>query len=228
MKIRLFLFIFILFSLTGCRGLTDTQLEIRCNSIGLEKIPLDGSGIKSSTSVFAFSSSRVKNWTKRRDDNLKKTFEIFGVEEWSLEVNFCGEDYYLLHRPVCSDPPANIIMIRKRDMQIVQKFDAGGVVEFCAWEIQMDNVPYLVIYNGGLRRRNRSMLIMVDSSCNIVYQECLAKAFEIGYAHSDTYGTCIIVSSGTDWRPDEWGKGHNINGDWVYYLPSNKSPAANE
>ena len=221
MKIRLFLLIFILLFLQGC-GQVYVAPQVRCNSIGLKKVPLDESGIKSYTSVFTFYPAQSYEDAKK---NWDKTFEIFGQWGWSYEVNFCGQDYYLLPKYTWWGHKS-LLVIRKQDKQIVHELDFG-FIDFAAFEIKMNDVPYLVIYEDLLRSSNLSELLIVDSNFNVVYLEWLTSAFDFGYVADNTYGNCIVVKSRNRWKAveiDDWQK---INGDWVYYLPLNKSQERN-
>ena len=59
---------------------------------------------------------------------------------------------------------------------------------------------------------NSSTLLIFDDKFQIVYQDHLLGAIEIGQA-----GDKIVVKSENFWYPEEIKV--NINGDWLYFIP---------
>ena len=229
MKNLIFLLVVpILFLLAGCESPAKPP-HVVFDSIGLKKIPLKESGIKSYTRVAVFAlgvdSEHREKYTKDEKDVEEKMDKIFGRDSawWYCEVRFMGKDYYLFNYR----RPARIIeMIGKQDKKTVLKFTSVYVpsypIRFTAFEMTMNAKPYLFIYadiRGFYGCYNLSEFFVVDSNFQIVYHEELTRAEEIGWTADKRFGNCIVLRSFDGWRKftdDAW---QPINGDWVYYRP---------
>ena len=206
--------------------------HIVINSIGLKKVPLKESGIKSYIQFAVFPTgvdpAHMKKYSEYQGNVRKKMYKIFGREagaEWYCEVRFMGKDYYLFNN---HESPSTVDVIEKQDRQTVLKLElsfpeiAFPVYTFAAREVVMHGKPYLVVYIDSrprYGRLNKSALYLVDANFKVVYKEILTRAEEIGWTSDKRYGNCIVLRSLDRWRKfpdDEW---QPINGDWVYHLP---------
>ena len=210
--------------LSGCE-LPAEPPHIEINSIGLQKIPLKGSGITSYTQFAVFNKGvepeHLEKYLKDKKDVMEKMQNIFGRDRawWYCEVHFRGKDYYLVNYSESRE----VDLIGRQDRQTVLKLDSAfPVSSFAAREVVMNDKPHLVVYIDSMGRYgqlNKSALYLVDAEFKIVYKEILTRAKEIGWTSDKQYGNSIVLRSFDGWRKftdDEW---QPINGDWVYYLP---------
>ena len=230
-KLIILLALPILLLLAGCETPAKPPHIVR-NSIGLKKVPLKESGIKSYTQFAVFPAGvdpeHMKKYTMYQGNVKEKMYKIFGREVgtwWYCEVRFMGKDYYLFNN---HESPSTVDVLWKQDRQTVLKLEppfpeaSFSVNTFAAREVVMRGKPHLVVYVDGMPRYgrlNKSALYLVDAKFTVVYMEILTRAEEIGCTSDKRYGSCIVLRSLDRWRKfldDEW---QPINGDWVYYLP---------
>ena len=224
--------------MTACDFLTMktnySDLEIETNTIGLLKIPLSESGIKSYNSWLNDQHARwqlgcglYKEYDeemKWREDNRRLASIILAEKSYVYvyqEIKFADKNYYLYLKK-----GNNIVIVNKESKKRVEKFSIGKrTYGFFAKEVMLKDKPYLVIITySPTWRTNTSVLIILDSDFSIVYKEILTSVKysdggDIGSINSDMFGNCIIVKSNNEWRRWEWNEWQKINGDWVYYLP---------
>ena len=232
MKKLIFLFALpILLLPAGCEAPAKPP-HIVFNSIGLKKIALKESGIKSYTQFAVFPTGvdpeHMKKYTEYRKNVEKKMYKLFGREVgagWYCEVRFIGKDYYLFNS---HESPSTVDVIGKQDRRTVLKLELSfpepsfPVYTFAAREIVMHGKPYLVVYVDSrprYGRLNKSALYLVDANFKVVYTEILTRAEEIGRTSDKRYGNCIVLRSVNHWRKFPDDERQPINGDWVYYLP---------
>jgi len=215
--------------LSGCE-LPAEPPHIEINSVGLQKIPLKESGITSYTQFAVFSKGvdpeHLEKYLKDRKDVEAKMQKIFGRDcaWWYCEVRFMGKDYYLVNY---RESNKTVDVIGKQDRQTVLNLNSSFPVNsFAAREVVMNDRPYLIVYIDSMGRYgelNKSALYIVNADFKVVYREILTRAKEIGWTSDKQYGNCIVLRSIDHWRKtsdDEW---QPIIGDWVYYLPMQKS-----
>ena len=237
MKNTILLLAGILIFCTSCKYLNKTcsysDLEIETNTIGLQKIPLSESGIKSYNSWLNDQHARWQlgcgldkeydEEMKWREDNSRQASIILAEKSYEYiyqEIKFADKNYYLYLKD------GDIIIVNKESKKRVEKFSIGKrTYGFFAKEVMLKDKPYLVIITYYPSwRTNTSVLIILDSDFSIVYKEILTSVKysyggDIGSINSDKFGNCIIVKSNNEWRRWEWDEWQKINGDWVYYLP---------
>lgn len=203
--------------LTGCGGGGGVYYppETAINTIDLHKIELSRIEISSYQRQFF----PVTHDDRHLIDEVEKEGQkIFGTSGYFQKVNFLGDEYYL-HKNYYF---TGVDLIKKNDMKKVLYLSVPRYVRaFTAFEITMGNRTFLVVYVRQQTTSHSSTLFVIDSQFNIVYQEHLLGALEIGHANSLKYGNCIVLKSENFWFPDN-GNGKQrveINGDWLYYLP---------
>ena len=235
MKKLLLLIASILLFCTSCKYLNKTcfysDLRVEINTIGLKKIPLSESRIKSYNSWIDQHSSwqlgcgKDDEYNKKvqwREANGKQAEILYGNSDVRIyqEVKLAGKNYYMF---LCDD---DIIIVNKENKKQVKNFSIEKLTYgFLARQIMLNGEPYLVIVTYyPTWRTNTSVLIILDSDFSIVYKEILtsvkySRGGDIGCINSDKYSNCIIIKSNNEWRRWEWDEWQKINGDWVYYLP---------
>lgn len=223
--------------MTACNFLTMktyySDLEIETNTIGLKKISLSESGIKSYNSWLNDQHARWQlgcglgeeydEEMKWREDNSRQASIILAEKSYVYvyqEIKFADKNYYLYLKK-----GNNIVIVNKESKKRVENFSIGKrTYGFFAKEVMLKDKPYLVIITYyPTWRTNTSVLIILDSDFSIVYKEILTSVKysyggDIGSIKSDKFGNCIIVKSNNEWRRWEWDEWQKINGDWVYYL----------
>jgi hypothetical protein len=144
--------------------------------------------------------------------------ELFGKYCYFQEVNFNGTDYYVKESRCWFN---DIEIIRKQDMHIVS--DAINcpryIYAFSSFVINFDSQEYLVIYVRQQPTSHSSTLFLLNSEFQIVYQEHLLGALEIGTAFSEKFGQCFVIKSEDWWFEHGTDKPKvDINGNWLYYI----------
>ena len=220
---------------TSCKYLNKTcsysDLEIERNTIGLKKISLSESGIKSYNSWidqharWQLGCGKDEEYNARgqwREANGKQAEILYGNSDMRIyqEVKFAGKNYYMF---LCDD---DIIIVNKENKKRVKNFSIEKLTYgFLARQIMLNGKPYLVIVTYyPMWRTNTTVLFILDLDFNIVYKEILTSLSckcggDIGTIYLDKYGNCIIAKTNNKWRRYEWDEWQKINGDWVYYLP---------
>lgn len=170
--------------------------EIIKNTIGLQKHELSQTDIQ--------------------DGDYKEVyFFIANKSGYTLELNFCGEDYCFLTQGAVID------IMRKRDMkETAYLLVHRPVRKIAGTSIKMNGEDFLVLYVGQ-RPTTSSTLFILDKNFSVVYRERLLGANALGYGSSPRYENFIIVKSDNIWWPDGIDKpGVRINGNWLYYKTS--------
>ena len=85
-------------------------------------------------------------------------------------------------------------------------------MQIAAFQQRLKGKDFLVVQLEQFTMSNSSTLLIFDDKFQIVYQDHLLGAIEIGQA-----GDKIVVKSENFWYPEEIKV--NINGDWVYFIP---------
>lgn len=209
-------FLFLLVFLSGCGGGGGRYypLEIAINTIDLHKVELSKTGIN--TYVQSFFPVPYDD-RELRKKHIEEGEEIFGTSGYFQRVDYLGQEYYLHPNSFFT----GVDIVRVSDMKrVLYLATPRGVYSFASFSIAMGNEVFLVVYVEQRATSHSSTLFIIDSRFNIVYKEHLLGAEEIGYAHSDKYGNCIILKSEDFWFPNGRGTPRVlINGDWLYYIP---------
>ena len=85
-------------------------------------------------------------------------------------------------------------------------------MQIAAFQHRLKGKYFLVVQLEQSTLSNSSTLLIFDDKFQIVYQDHLLGAIEIGQA-----GDKIVVKSENFWYPEEIKV--NINGDWLYFIP---------
>ena len=238
MKNTILLLAGILVFCISCKYLNKTcsysDLEIERNTIGLKRIPLSESGIKSYNSWidqharWQLGCGKDEEYNAQgqwREANGKQAEILYGNSDVRIyqEVKFAGKNYYMF---LCDD---DIIIVNKENKKQVKNFSIEKLTYgFLARQIMLNGKPYLVIVTYyPTWRTNTSALFVLDRDFNVVYKEIITslsckRGGDIGSINSDKYGNCIVVKTYNKWRRYEWDEWQKINGDWIYYLPQNE------
>jgi len=208
--------------LPGCGGGGGVYYppETAINTIDLHKIELSQAEISSYQRQFfpvAYADIHLRGKMEKEGE------KIFGTSGYFQKVNFLGVEYYL-HKSYYF---RGVNLIRKNDMEKVLYLSVPrNIYAFSAFEITMGNRVFLVVYVQQQPTSHSSTLFVIDQQFNIVYQEHLLGALEIGYANSLKYGNCIVLKSDNFWFPNGTDNPRvEINGDWLYYLPEEHNQA---
>ncbi len=211
----------ILLLLSGCGGGGGRYYppKIAVNTIGLQKIELAETEITNYDSAFSpinISTSTVDRvaWRAQHD----KGRELFGDSNPVFEVAYCGEAYYL------HASGYGIEIVRKNDMKEIQYLRVPRYVfAVTGFQLNLNGEEYLAVYIEQQSTSHSSTFFIVNKNFEIVYQEHLLGAEEIGYTFSEKYGNCIILKSENFWYPNGLEKPIvRLNGDWVYCIPPQK------
>jgi hypothetical protein len=95
---------------------------------------------------------------------------------------------------------------------VVQFTPPRCIVQIAAFQHRLKGKDFLVVQLEQFTMSNSSTLLIFDDKFQIVYQDHLLGAIEIGQA-----GDKIVVKSENFWYPEEIKV--NINGDWLYFIP---------
>ena len=216
----------IIISCVGCGGGGGRyyRLETPINNIGVKQVKLcDTSNNEYEKQFFPVAYEE----REKSSAVIEKSREVFdGYEVYFREVKFNNIDYYVKESrsfSIITFEPS-IQIIKKSDMSVV-----GGVrtprsvSEFATFPMKFNHQEYLVIYVEQRATSHSSTLFILDSNFNVVYQNHLLGAEEIGFGNTNEYGNYFVIKSEDFWFPN----GHdvpnprvNINGDWLYYLPA--------
>ena len=206
------LLILALFSLllSGCGGGGGIYypMQTAVNTIGIEKNPLTKSAVKDYTLVYSFEKESDDEWWRRVERGDKVLNRSCG---YFITVNFLGKEYYVYNsRGIDS---LRIISAFDRRITVAKFSPPRYIMGIAAFQQRLGDKDYLVVYVEQQATSHSSTLLIFDDKFQIVYQDHLLGAIEIGHTVDK-----IIVKSENFWYPE--GEKVTVNGDWIYHLPS--------
>ena len=175
------------------------------NTIGIKKVPLAAAGNTDYKMFFSFEKEPEQ---EKRDKILGKGKKIwtfyFG---YFTEADYLGRKYYLYNY-------FDSLKITALDSKktVAQFTPPRSIRQIAAFSHRLKGKDFLVVQLEQLTMSNSSTLLIFDDKFQIVYQDHLLGAIEIGQA-----GDKIVVKSENFWYPEEIKV--NINGDWLYFIP---------
>ena len=175
------------------------------NTIGIKKVPLAATGITDYKMFFSFEKEPVH---ERRYKTLDKGKKILNLSPgYFTEADYLGRKYYLYNY-------FDSLKITALDSKktVAQFTPPRSIRQIAAFQHRLKGKDFLVVQLEQFTMSNSSTLLIFDDKFQIVYQDHLLGAIEIGQA-----GDKIVVKSENFWYPEEIKV--DINGDWVYFIP---------
>ena len=191
--------------------------QVITNEIGIKKVELLSTTIKefSTSSTSLVFSMDLPHLTQKEADFQKKLFGKF-VSDRQSKVSISDVDYY-----VALDYKDNLLFIAKCESSktIRKKIShPRAIYNFAAFAARFGSNEYLVICTENAPRSNSSLLLILDTQLNVVYEEHCQHSFEAGLLHHESYGDCVIVKNGKFHPTTEKGDEKY----YVYYLPERR------
>ena len=175
------------------------------NTIGIKKVPLAAAGITDYKMVFSFEKEPER---EKRDKILGKGKKILTLSPgYFTEADYLGRKYYLY-----DDSDSLKITAADSKQTVAQFIPPRRIMQIAAFQQRLKGKDFLVVQLEQFTQSNSSTLLIFDDKFQIVYQDHLLGAIEIGHA-----GDKIVVKSENFWYPEEIKV--NINGDWLYFIP---------
>ena len=175
------------------------------NTIGIKKVPLAAAGITDYKMFFSFEKEPEQEKRKKRLGKGKKILTLsFG---YFTEADYLGRKYYLY-----DDSDSLKITVADSKKTVEQFIPPRRIMQIAAFQQRLKGKDFLVVQLEQFTQSNSSTLLIFDDKFQIVYQDHLLGAIEIGQA-----GDKIVVKSENFWYPEEIKV--NINGDWLYFIP---------
>ena len=175
------------------------------NTIGIKKVPLAAAGITDYKMFFSFEKEPVH---ERRYTTLDKGKKILNLSPgYFTEADYLGRKYYLY-----DDSDSLKITAADSKKTVAQFIPPRRIMQIAAFQHRLKGKYFLVVQLEQSTLSNSSTLLIFDDKFQIVYQDHLLGAIEIGQA-----GDKIVVKSENFWYPEEIKV--NINGDWLYFIP---------
>ena len=175
------------------------------NTIGIKKVPLAAAGITDYKMFFSFEKEPER---EKRDKILGKGKKIWTLSPgYFTEADYLGRKYYLYNY-------FDSLKITALDSKktVAQFTPPRSLRQIAAFQHRLKGKDFLVVQLEQFTRSNSSTLLIFDDKFQIVYQDHLLGAIEIGHTADK-----IIVKSENFWYPEEIKV--DINGDWVYFIP---------
>ena len=175
------------------------------NTIGIKKVPLAAAGITDYKMFFSFEKEPEQ---EKRDKILGKGKKILTLSPgYFTEADYLGRKYYLY------DYFDSLKITALDSKKTVAQFTPPRCIrQIAAFQHRLKGQDFLVVQLEQFTQSNSSTLLIFDDKFQIVYQDHLLGAIEIGQA-----GDKIVVKSENFWYPEEIKV--NINGDWLYFIP---------
>ena len=177
------------------------------DTLGMKKLPLSECPVENYSTVFAFDAeshmTRGKRWIRQM---RAKKLDYDPYE--SIKTSYLGKPYFV-------DAPRKELKIAPLNdrKNAVATVTLPRVVYLpAAFQHRMKGKEYLVIYVEHVLMSNSSTLLVFDEKFQIVYQDHLPGAREIGAA-----GEKIVVKT-----EEFWYRGDirvDVNDCWVYFVP---------
>ena len=175
------------------------------NTIGIKKVPLAAAGITDYKMFFSFEKEPEQ---EKRDKILGKGKKILTLSfGYFTEADYLGRKYYLYNY----FDSLKITALNSKKT-VAQFTPPRSIMQIAAFQHRLKGKDFLVDQLEQFTRSNSSTLLIFDDKFQIVYQDHLLGAIEIGQA-----GDKIVVKSENFWYPEEIKV--NINGDWLYFIP---------
>ena len=175
------------------------------NTIGIKKVPLAAAGITDYKMFFSFEKEPEQ---EQRYKRLYKGKKILNLSPgYFTEADYLGRKYYLY-----DDSDSLKITAADSKQTVAQFIPPRRIMQIAAFQQRLKGKDFLVVQLEQVTMSNSSTLLIFDDKFQIVYQDHLLGAIEIGHA-----GDKIVVKSENFWYPEEIKV--NINGDWLYFIP---------
>ena len=175
------------------------------NTIGIKKVPLAAAGITDYKMFFSFEKEPEQ---EQRYKRLYKGKKILNLSTgYFTEADYLGRKYYLY-----DDSDSLKITAADSKQTVAQFIPPRRIMQIAAFQQRLKGKDFLVVQLEQFTQSNSSTLLIFDDKFQIVYQDHLLGAIEIGQA-----GDKIVVKSENFWYPEEIKV--NINGDWLYFIP---------
>ena len=175
------------------------------NTIGIKKVPLAAAGITDYKMFFSFEKEPEQ---EQRYKRLYKGKKILNLSTgYFTEADYLGRKYYLY-----DDSDSLKITAADSKQTVAQFIPPRRIMQIAAFQQRLKGKDFLVVQLEQVTMSNSSTLLIFDDKFQIVYQDHLLGAIEIGHA-----GDKIVVKSENFWYPEEIKV--NINGDWLYFIP---------
>ena len=175
------------------------------NTIGIKKVPLAAAGITDYKMFFSFEKEPEQ---EQRYKRLYKGKKILNLSTgYFTEADYLGRKYYLY-----DDSDSLKITAADSKQTVAQFIPPRRIMQIAAFQQRLKGKDFLVVQLEQVTMSNSSTLLIFDDKFQIVYQDHLLGAIEIGQA-----GDKIVVKSENFWYPEEIKV--NINGDWLYFIP---------
>ena len=175
------------------------------NTIGIKKVPLAAAGITDYKMFFSFEKEPEQ---EQRYKRLYKGKKILNLSTgYFTEADYLGRKYYLY-----DDSDSLKITAADSKQTVAQFIPPRRIMQIAAFQQRLKGKDFLVVQLEQFTQSNSSTLLIFDDKFQIVYQDHLLGAIEIGHA-----GDKIVVKSENFWYPEEIKV--NINGDWLYFIP---------
>ena len=176
------------------------------NTIGIKKVPLAAAGITDYKMFFSFEKEPEQ---KKRYKILDKGKKILNLSPgYFTEADYLGRKYYLYD----DSDSLKITAAADSKKTVAQFIPPRRIMQIAAFQQRLKGKYFLVVQLEQSTLSNSSTLLIFDDKFQIVYQDHLLGAIEIGQA-----GDKIVVKSENFWYPEEIKV--NINGNWVYFIP---------
>ena len=194
----------LLLALGGCFGGYYYPPRTAVNTVGIVKVPLAECPTAGDYEVvYSFEKETNNEWWKK----MERGGRIFRRSTgYLIETEFLGKPYYVYE----SDDGRMQITSALDLRETVAKFrPPKAILGIAAFQQRLKGKDFLVVYVRQKASTHSSTLLIFDDKFQIVYQDHLLGALEIG--HTDDK---IVVKSDDYAFP--MGQ---INGDWVYFIP---------
>ena len=148
-------------------------------------------------------------------------YPIFGtIVMWAKNKNveFSGNNYHIGYT-LRGEQGDEIIFVKRNQLKKIVKRLAlpTGIISLDTFDVQFGAEKYLVVAGPTVRKRNGSLLFILDKELNTVYEEHAPYAFEIGTYNDERHGECVIVKYGDPYDEDRAKY-------YMYYLPGKDRP----
>ena len=175
------------------------------NTIGIKKVPLAAAGITDYKMFFSFEKEPEHERRYKTLDKGKKSLNL--SPGYFTEADYLDRKYYIYEG-------SDSLKITAADSKetVAQFTPPRRIMQIAAFQHRLKGKDFLVVQLEQFTQSNSSTLLIFDDKFQIVYQDHLLGAIEIGQA-----GDKIVVKSENFWYPEEIKV--NINGDWLYFIP---------
>ena len=205
----LMLFLLSLGAFVSAVGGTYYPPRTAVNTVGIKRVPLSECSLRDYTVVYSFEKETDDEWWRR----IYRGERIFNrtYVGYLIETRFLGKDYFVYED--IHGWRAKITSTLDRSNTVAEFAPPRYIMGIAAFQHRMKGKDFLVVYIEQQATSHSSTLLIFDENFQIVYQDHLLYAREIGRA-----GDKIVVKSGNFWYPKD-DKRVDINGDWVYFIP---------